>query len=176
MKPHERIKRIVGLDLTAPFKAVLHTLAYHCNPKDQCFLRMELIATESGMAIRQARRIIRKLEEIGHIKANKRIGRSSTYHLTLQPRSYETLQPRSPMTAPPVMYDRHNSSPNIGPNPQHPKIDWTNLEVPISPCSECGEYLAAFGGFGKCGHCMTDDKWERIKAEKQDKEIQRWIS
>ena len=151
MKPHERIKRIIALDVSPSLKAVLHILAFHADKQDRCYPSMGLIAKEIGISTRQARRTIRELEGHELVKTIKRDGRSSYYLLQ--------LLPRTPMSYTPDTGVRHNSSHNLQdkakalPNPNtiiQSKTSW----APIPPCTQCGKYLQAFGGFGKCPVCL----------------------
>ena len=63
--PYLRHKRIVESDLPERLKHCLHVLAYHCNPKEQCWPSYRLIAEEMSVSRSSVRRYVAELIDLG---------------------------------------------------------------------------------------------------------------
>ena len=77
-----RVLKEHGADLGPHALAIYMALAAHAdNNTSKCFPGVSTLAESAGMSTRQARKALRKLEEIGLIHTQTRSGRSSVYTL-----------------------------------------------------------------------------------------------
>jgi DNA-binding MarR family transcriptional regulator len=77
-----RVLKEHGADLGPHALAIYMALAAHAdNNTSKCFPGVSTLAESAGMSTRQARKALRKLEEIGLIHTQTRPGRSSVYTL-----------------------------------------------------------------------------------------------
>ena len=77
-----RVLKEHGADLGPHALAIYMALAAHAdNATSKCFPGVSTLAESAGMSTRQARKALRKLEEIGLIHTQTRPGRSSVYTL-----------------------------------------------------------------------------------------------
>lgn len=82
----QAIAQVLDLEderLDAGMKLVLIGIANHTSTSGQCFPSVSTLMRYSALAERTVRGIVKKLEEYGFIRVDRREGRSSIYYLTL---------------------------------------------------------------------------------------------
>lgn len=87
---------------------VLLALADHANDEGRCWPSMDRIAHRARMTVRQARRVVRDLEEEGLLETYEREGQSSVFTVLVEGRTsvtgrtFEALTPDIAMSAKPL--------------------------------------------------------------------------